>query len=558
MKHFSHLVSADVRRFRMLLGMFVVILIADAVFRGVRPMLAADPRLATALDLLGAVLFVTRWLGFIVIVPLVVQTHPLVGSDAFWMTRPIPRRALFASKVVLLWTTCVAVAAACEAALMLASRMPASAIASVAFQSVLLQSLSLFILMALASTTRNLARFALVTGSVLVALVLLIYIAIAVMIRSMPAGPQLTEVTGRTVPSPTGGVVLVVLITIAAIVQLVVQYRTRSTRASVCAGVAGFAIAFMTPELWPSHERLLPVPDWAGRESALRLIAESPRGEFRPTGDGSPFGGFEGWQTGGIRLSVSSVEESWLVTVRLRDATVAFDDGTTLSTAANGYSWRVPGVAMRQALGVRRVVGAPTDPPVDTTMPAIVLTQADFNRHSGSTATYRGRFVVDLDHIEIAATLPLRAGAEFRDRRHRIVTDRVALQGRGASIRLRQLTATSMLDAGTIPHLSFYLRNRDTSEAVAGSTDEGMSTSLAPFFFGGVSTSGPVMGFSASGHFIRFPDHYGAVEERFEITTEWLSQAEMVIVRTVPAGSVTITLEVPDFEIEAAPRRSLR
>jgi hypothetical protein len=104
---------------------------------------------------------------------------------------------------------------------------------------------------------------------------------------------------------------------------------------------------------------------------------------------------------------------------------------------------------------------------------------------------------------------------------------------------------------------AMFSRNRAASEAVAGSSYEHMSTSVAPFSFG-VSTSGSVMGFSASGHFIRFPDHYGAVEERFEITTEWLSQAEMVIVRTVPAGSVTITLEVPGFEIEAAPRRSLR
>jgi hypothetical protein len=564
MTQLFHLVRADLRRFWVLLATWVLVVAADTVLRGVRPALATDPRLVSAFDLLAAVLFLARWLGWLVIVPLVVQTHALVGSDAFWMTRPIPWRALFGSKVVLLWTTCVAVAVVCEAALMLALRMPVSAIAPVTLQTVLLQSLFLFILMALSTTTRNLAGFALVSGGLLVAFVLVIYAVIAVMMRNMPEGPQVTAVTGRAVAGPTAAVVFVLLLIIAAIVQLVLQYRTRSTRLSVGAGVAGIAAAFLIAALWPSHERPLPLPEWAGRESSLRLIAESRRGEFRPVDDGASFGGWQRWHMGNIRLSVSGVEPGWLATARLRDATVEFDDGSTLATAGNGYSTPLPVASvdeysplfvMRQALGASRLFGGSPSPPADATMPAIVLTQADFRTHSGSTATYRGHFLVDLDHVEIAATLPLQPGAEFRDRWRRVVVDRVALQGRAASIRLRQFTASSMFDASAFsPVLSFYLRNRATSEAVAGSTYAPMSIGLGtPYLFGVHSVH--VTGFSATREFIRFPDYYGATEQGFEISSEWLSQAELAVVRTAPAGAVTITLEVPGFTIDAAPPR---
>ena len=45
----------------------------------------------------------------LVLIPAGVQTHPLVGSDAFWMTRPIPPGTRLVSKTVLLGTVIIAV-----------------------------------------------------------------------------------------------------------------------------------------------------------------------------------------------------------------------------------------------------------------------------------------------------------------------------------------------------------------------------------------------------------------------------------------------------------------
>jgi hypothetical protein len=212
---------------------------------------------------------------------------------------------------------------------------------------------------------------------------------------------------------------------------------------------------------------------------------------------------------------------------------------------------------MRQMLGVGRLrVGQPSRLP--ESMPAIVVSQADFKKYSGATGTYRGRFLVDLDRIEIAATLPLRAGAEYHDRRRRIMIDQVIPLTEAASIRVRQFIASTMFHSDSPSPLSFYLRNRGAGEAVAGPAHQGMfamsSGGGLPLLFGlsGFAVGPGSNGFSATGDYVRFPD-YNPTEDAVEITADWLSRAELVIVRTVAAGSVIRTIEIPGFEMRAAP-----
>ncbi len=405
MRLVAHLVRADVRRFRLLLAAWVLMEVLNTVFTAVQPALAADVRTRTALGLLAVVLFLTRWLGLIFIVPLVVQTHPLVGSDAFWMTRPIPPRALLASKVLLLGTTFVLVSALCEVVLMAACRVPIREMLFVALQTLLLQSLWLGIVMSLSAVTRNLARFVLVAGGVLVSLVLLMSIVIAVSMRNLNDGPQLGIVAGRSVSGPAEGVVALLLLIAAAVLPLVVQYKTRLTRASVGAGVAGFAVAILFALTWPSRGEFLPVPAWASQESALRLVAESSTGEFRAR-DSWPDSNRTEWRIGRARLRLRGVEQGWLPTLRLAGATVELANGATLATAGNGYQQIIPfesvddfpnRVVMRQVLGVGQVAGQERGPFLPMTAPAIVVSQADFEKYSAASGTYRGRFFVDLD-----------------------------------------------------------------------------------------------------------------------------------------------------------------
>jgi hypothetical protein len=573
MSHLLHLVRADVRRFRLLFGLWTLVAIAETVLRAVRPALAGDPRLSMMFDLLATVIFATRWLGIVVIVALVVQTHPLVGSDAFWMTRPISWRVLLASKVVLLGTIFVAVPALCELVLMVSCRVPMAEALPVTLQLILFQCLWLFMVMALSSLTRNLARLALVAGSVMIGLILLLNLTIAVMMRRLDDGPQMVEVIPRTESSPIAFVLMLLLIIVAFSTLTAVQYRTRSIRTSVPAGVAGIGVAFAAAFLWPAAGRPVPVPDWAARDSSVQLSAESARGEFTPFESGSRWGRGDGWQVGRARVRVGALEEGWLPTVKLKDAHIGFSDGATVPTSGNGS----PPVFMsvndsiddgqrsavqRRVLEVSRLLEGPAFPEYERSTPAIILTEPEFRRRLGSRGTYRGSFVVDLDQLTLAATLPLQAGATYHGRQKRLVLDQIVSQSRAATIRLRHFTSTSMFESAMRPRLLFYLRNRSTSEAVAGSSHGmlGVGTGIGlPMLFG-VSgySSEPDSGFSIMSEVVRFPGAYGrypGAASPIDITPEWLSQAELVVLHLIPAGSVSRTLDVTGFEIAEAPAR---
>jgi hypothetical protein len=564
MKLLGHLVRADVRRFRMLLAGWVLIEIADTVFTGVQPLLTGDPRTSTAMGLLAMVLFFTRWLGMVVIVALVVQTHPLVGSDAFWMTRPIPPRALFASKVFLLATTFLAVPALCEVVLMAAFRVPAAEVVLVAIQTMLFQSLWVAIVMALAAITRNLARFVLVAGAVLVSLILLMSIGIAVTMRELLEGPRLHEVTDRVVSGPAEDVAMLLLLIAAVAVPIVIQYATRSTRFSAGAGVVALAGAFLIVWIWPWEGQALPVPEWAGRESALGVIAASPTGEFRPHERWDNWNRPEDWQVGHAQLRLRGVEEGWLATARLADSTMQVDGGATLRTLGNGYSSTVPfelvddfpnRVVMRHVLGVGRVAGVSQGVWIAEGVPAIVVSQADFRKYSAASGTYRGRFLLDLERVEIAATLPLQVGAEYFDRRSRVTIEGIIPQAQAASIRVRQVIVSTMFHSKALPDLSFYLRNRDAAVAIAGSSGGMGAASVGlslPMLYGMSYAGSSMNGFHVTGDYLRFSGSHPQ-EDPVDISPEWLSRAELVIVRTVQAGSVTRTVEIPGFEIRAAP-----
>ncbi len=437
------------------------------------------------------------------------------------MTRPIPWRALFASKIILLGTTFVAVPALCEVVLMLACRVPIAEIALVALQTILFQALWLLFVMALSATTRDLARFALVAGGVLVGLVLLVSTSLAVMLRSMPDGPQLSVVTGRAVSGPAAGVVMLLLLIVAAVVPLVVQYRTRSVRTSVAAGVAGISVAVLIGMMWPSHEEPLPVPVWARQESAVRMVAESQKGEFRLLE--SPWNRPESWQLGSVRLGLSGIEPGWLATVMLVDASVQFDDGTTLATAGNGYQSPLSfesvadspvKVVMRHVLGVERVWERSQDhvrPAVD----AIAVSQADFKRYLGQERHVSRAFPREPRPRRNRgdASTPRRRRISGSATPHRRRSSHPASPGRlftGAPVHngnhLPFEYSSSTVVLSSQPRCSRSRRRlceRGDSEMSAG-------VGLAMLFGVSSHSSEPANGFDVTSDLIRFPEGYGS------------------------------------------------
>ena len=148
--------------------------------------------------------------------------------------------------------------------------------------------------------------------------------------RSIDDGPHWASWQPLGIESHRGRRGLLLLITALVVARSSCNTARDPHDVSVSAGVAGVAIVIVVAWMWPWHPRPLPVPEWASRETSLRLVAESSKGEFASE-HWSPWGRSEGSRIGRARLRLSGIEEGWLATVRLADGSVHFDDGVTLA-----------------------------------------------------------------------------------------------------------------------------------------------------------------------------------------------------------------------------------
>jgi hypothetical protein len=532
-----HLVGADARLFRVqILGWLLleVLVTATQVFL---PSLAASEALNTG----ASVLSFTAQILAIVLTVVIVQTHPLVGTDAFWMTRPIPRSTLLASKLTLLGTLMIGIPVGCDIAQMVIAHVPAGEMARVAAQTALLDALWLGVVMAGAAMTASLARFAALVGAAIATIAVWAAVNLVYLVAHPSNRPPTSA--GPQIPDPTGEVTVVTMIVAAAAGLLLVQYRTRSrTRAGVT-GVAGLAAAFAIGAMWPWPflKPQVVVPDWARADSALRLSANTGTINFR---DGIGWSANRRlWRTGRAKLWVGGVAPGWSPAVGLLDASIEVDGGGRLINAAGAYASAVSlegtmehpeQVVLRNVLNVQHLPAF--DLTEGETATIFVVPETDFLRYASSKGTYHGRFRVNLTREEVAGALPLRSGAVFQDGAYRVEIEEAVIEPTGSlRLRARQSNARSWFDRRFSAVYAFYLRNEQTSEAVAGSAwSDGGQRLLGSVVFGG---SNEWTGFDAHSVTIRFPWD-PRPGQSFHFTRAWLDGAELAIVRLTRQGSV--------------------
>jgi hypothetical protein len=547
-----------------MIGLWLVVAPVSTVLEGVRPMFASEAFAMHPIGVAGDLVWVVKLLLAFVSIPLIVQTHPLVGSDAFWMTRPIPVRALLASKLVLLAVVIIVVPVTCELALMIAYKVPPRTMAAVAVQTALWQAGYLAVVMAAAALTRNLARFALLFGGALLVLAVTMVIGVAIAMSKMDdaaaVGVAMLSVGPPLPPleDPTSGIVFGVAVVAAFLALVTVQYATRSARRSVPAGVAGLVAAWAISSVWPwplLQPRLF-VPAWAASESMLKLSADSQSVEFDAENPWTMRK--RTWRIGRALIRLEGIEPGWLPSVHVTGAVLELNPDVHLSSPGFQHAVAVPiGVdssppprsVVRAALGVSRLATGPLEPERAV---VLVVRETDFSRYAPRPGAYHGRAAVELTREEVVFMLPVQAGATFQDGPYRVVVDEVAAAPRSLGIRAHISDARTVFDRRPTPMYAFYLRNQQRGEAVGSSVvqleQHTLLMRLLPgLVFGSSSGSG---GFSATEQFIRFPEsYYTSEKDRLDIDAAWIAGAEMIIVRATRGGSVPRTLDIPDFPL---------
>jgi hypothetical protein len=555
----AHLIASDVRQFRLPIGAWLLTVTVVTAMTAVRSS-GPDPFMVNPLVVIRELLWIVQVIFLVVLVPLIVQAHPPVGSDAFWMTRPIPASTLLAAKTLLLGLLTVAAPVAAKIVLMLFLHVPAADMAGVASEWALFYAIVLVLLMALAAVTPDLWRFALTCGSVLAAIALFMTIAIVIDMRRFDDGPPTAG--GVVYGDPTSSVVGQLALVAAVFSLLIAQYRTRSRVRAIPLGVAALLLssAVVTAWPWPFLRPIIIPPAWSRDDSTLRLSADPEsvvvQGEV-------PFGRRALWRSARARVAVSNLPAPWSATAGVVDASLDLGS-VTLTGAWSGHASAVlvgagsigtmprqPSamVVLRDLLGVDRLFGTnmlPDDSVV------FFVRDADFKRHASSIGHYHGRFRVSLMRHEIEAVLPLQAGALHENRSYRFVVDRVDRTATGVAVVGRETHAFSIFGRRVRPSFEFYVRSRRVREAVNGGqyrpTGFHLVNRLNPFGDVHVEASPAFLVRDLTMH---VPPLYGRPEERVVLDDRWIADAELVVVRITPDGSVVRTLDIPRFSLRA-------
>ena len=553
MKLLAHLVLTDVRRHRFLLLAWLLVVVLSAALDGLLPALDLDPATRPSLSPLMSLWSLTETLLFVLVVAMVIQTHPAVGSNAFWMTRSIPPDTLLASKAVVLGATAIALPAAAQAVVMVFYRVPGSDLAAVTVQGVLFACWWLALLAIFAALTPTLSRFALALGGALlaVAISLSIVAAMAIATASDDFRPQRSQV----IDDPTPDLAVLVLMTLGGAVALLVQYRHRSRARSVALAAAAVAVAIVAGSYWPWPllAPRLTVPAWAAGErpalvvlpgsiGALRIRTEGPRG--RP------------WRSIRGRVYLEGLPPDTSAFVSLVEGTLRIDGRAALVSGMAGQfavsadeGEEPPEMrAARSVLGVERLIhGGPRrgESPVIMAIP-----DDAFQQLAPAAGVYRGRFEVVPTAHAVEAVLPLRVGATHQNGPYRVVVESIEPGSRAVSIEVRQSNADTPLDRSLSVQRSFYLRNRERSEAVAGSFDmhRDVSFGLLPMGIGRPNVSG----FAAERLVVELPPRYVPDDDEFALDEAWLAGAELVIVAATQQRAFERTLEVAEFPLRLA------
>jgi hypothetical protein len=492
------------------------------------------------------------------LVPLVVQAHPAVGSDAFWMTRPIRQGSLLRSKLLLLAVALVGVPVAFEAMLMLAFDVPDGTTARAVAQMILLRTVGLGIVMAIAALTPNVGRFALAGGAVLVAAAVCAA-GMDVILGATGGRAAVIHVyepgtLGIATPGDADGtatLVAWVILIASALALLAVQYRVRSVWRSATMGVCGAALAVGVALAWPWTVLAVRSGVESDATGSLRLIGSGDSLHFEPLTYGTDL---HKWRIAHADVRAQGVPAGWVASATLLRASLDFDgrrvtspgqaSSALLSVADRGPEFAPLTIATRDVLGVESLVVGPRRVPVaamrgTTGRTTVFLGQkSDTNLDAPASGTYRGEFAIALTQMEVVASVPVTARAAFQDGGFGLAIDDAVEEESRLRIRGRSFSVRTAFDRTPRPSFKFFIRNRARGEAAEldAMRRQAPSSGLWP------RTSG--LEISAMDLIFRWHD---ARVERLD--PEWLKGAEVVVVRSTYRGSVMRTLEMSGVKI---------
>ena len=556
MTHVLHIVKKDVRRLRWATAAWVAVTVAGLALKTAGAELSfGSMRLRLAVGNISDVLPFVDVLLLALVVSGLVHDEPLVGADAFWLTRPIGWSRLLAAKLLFAAVFLVALPAAGESMVIAAisGDLRVTWLAAVAYafrQAVWVSSL-----LAVAAVTPSIGRFLLTLagGVAAVTAVALALVTVRLVFTSIDEAGHVEPI----LVDGTSGVVATLLITCAAVLVLAYQYGRRRTERAVAIGVAAIVAAVVIASYWPWRFARPAEPDpgaWAHDASLSPARLDAGVAPQTSTAFATNRSVSRKHVAAPLRLTgVPPAYSSHSIGTTTR---VEFSDGTRLESAqafASAVQLPAPESArvarLQSAFGNTQLLtseGALSAWPV-----LLTVTDQEYERYGRVPGRLTAMVQFSMFRSRLMGAIPLAEHASLLDG-PLFEVRRLIRRSDGCTVLVRRIRAVPLSGPSVPTQYDFVLRNAALREAVLGERQpfSGSERFALPWLSGGIWVGGESRGFGVEidDAVVEFPGRVrGRAAATSPIDAAWLDGADLAVVETEYAGRVTRTLTVDGF-----------
>jgi hypothetical protein len=487
----------------------------------------------------------------LVMVPLLIQEEPLVGTTAFWFTRPVDGRMLFKSKI--LFVIAIFIVPPLLTEIVILSVHGASVMQIVfAVPEVLLEDGKfLAYVVILSALTQTFARYALLGTSFFIGFYLLIIVAASIL-WYLDLPPFLKRGGGA---GDSAYVISTLFLIAIAVMILFDQYRTRDTRRAWVRVGSVFVVSLIISHYWPweflhhQHDRREAGIDTSAvsivvsTDPQSRHISDSFRYRSKDEAKKSISGQFE---LSGLPAGYVAEPSKITASLKLPDGEFVTHKGYEYSRFDRNWNANV----VQQTLGAAKILNADKERAKPVTL--ISVNDELFGKYSAVPGVFSAEVEFVIKRYEATANLPIKSKARYdRGSEHAVITQ-VLKQTGGATILLRE-SEVSLFFTGDRHHhemavylfgrpIIYMLRNKEQAEALWPVEEPGPEFDFLDLFQKRLRTIPLALRYSAL---------TPTGQKLTELNDAWLANAELVRIEAKEVGRFTKSVNVDGFVMGA-------
>jgi hypothetical protein len=528
----AHLVLKDLRAVAGPASLFATLIAIDVVLQltgvALRVQERSDPPLLAAF--LRSLPFAELGAATL-LVPMLIQLDPLVDARAFWLTRPIPRGQLFAAKLIVIGIVVFTPALSALGIQMAWHGVPPLDMLRAGFELVLWFAFPLLLLVAIAAA------------------LCVAWVTAALTMKS----PRAFEPPAPQFSDPASRLAMHLLLIGGFFVTLYQFYRRRDWRV----GIAGFLLttsaAFLLANNWPGVTLFTPLGEATG------AWADPAKIRLRALDQAAEVVSYSRSEISSVAMPIvlDGLPDGYSAAPFTLEGRLTRADGAVFRTGhVNAMQISAKG-DHRPSLSFVRGNGPITPGPTDWEgWPVLLelLRQPKTNRgdDAGNYAgVYHGMLRYRLAHHQQVARLPVSARGRHVDGPRSVAIEEARDDRNHCFVTLEVSQTDLTLSGPREPTIGYYFIDRRTGEKLRG-----MRSYLTTAALGALRPG------TAGGRRI-----YTTGREHWQITRPSLASGagdvaderaapcanlDMIVVRTVAAGWLTRSLDLPDFRVNAA------